>query len=306
LKATLSGEITSFEVLGEVLRYEGTVLCPGTWQGIDGNKITYSAPVVSQGAGTFSGVSLHDGNHQDLTREAVKGFNAVSWSQDGCIRNRGYIWHQPTIEKIMAGEYPMGQSMEADVWVDENMNAVKIQGSSIAIGISNPACRSAKIESLASVRLSMDETKKKALLESATVIGEPSGKAVLLAEEDYVQMKALAEKGKTVDSMKTDLEALKASLGKMVSNSEAKEITEIAKEISVMDSAFKVEAYCEGIADHAMKMRMLNAYKTTLSKFTPVLPATSTPVEVKNEDLAGASKEVFGVEMKEMLLGGNK
>jgi hypothetical protein len=153
----------------------------------------------------------------------------------------------------------------------------------------------------------MDEQKKKTLLESATVIGEPAGKAVLLAEEDYVQMKALAEKGKTVDSMKTDLEALKASLGKMVANSEAKEVAEIAKEISVMDSAFKVEAYCEGIADHAMKMRMLNAYKTTLAKFTPVLPAaTGAPIEVKNEELVGTAKDMFGVDMKEMFLGGNK
>ena len=303
MKAILSGQITSFEILGEVLRYEGTVLCPGTWQGIDGNKISYSEPVVASGAGTFSGVSLHEG-HLDQTREAVKGFNSVSWYQDGCIRNRGYVWDKPTIGKIMAGEYPMGQSMEAEVYVDDKMNAVRVQGTSIAIGISSPACRAAAINKMESVRLSLDEDKKKTLLAGATLIGEPTGKLVALGEDEYAQLKALAEKGKTIDSLKNDFSVMKATLEAMKASGEAVEITGVVGEIAAMDKDFKVDVYCEGITDHSMKMRMLNAYKTTLAKFTPILPVTAgKPVVVKNEELADASVDVFGVTLGDMLLG---
>jgi len=302
MKAVLSGQITSFEILGEVLKYEGTVLCPGTWQGVDGNKITYSDAVVASGAPTFSGVALHEG-HIDQTREAVKGFNAVSWYQDGCIRNRGYIWDKTTVDKVVMGEYPMGQSMEAEVYVDSQMNAVRIQGSSIAIGVENPACQPAKIGRIESVKLSMDEDKKKALLAGATLIGEPkeSTKMVALSEDEYVQMKALAEKGKTVDILKTDLEVVKTTLGAMKTSNEAAEIVKVVGEITGMDKDFKVDVYCEGVSEHSMKMRMLNAYRGIISKIAPILPS-ETPIIVKNEELEGASRDVFGVDLKEMFL----
>jgi len=306
MKAVLSGEITSYETLGEVIKYEGTILCPGTWRGVDGNEIKYVSPaVIAEGAPTFSGTSLVD-SHFDQTRAAVKGFNAAAWYQNGCIRNRGYIWDKEIIAKIVASEYPLGQSMEADVWVDDQMNALKIQGTAVAIGRANPACRPAMIDRIESVKMEMDEAQRKALLESATIIGEPKGKVVALAEEDYVVLKALAEKGKTVDTLKTDLEIVKTTLGAMKVANEVAEIARAVSEITGVDKEFKIETYCEGIADHAMKMRMLNAYKTQLAKFTPTLPSAGTVVQVKDEDLKPAALEMFGVPMETMFLGGKK
>ena len=300
MKAILEGTITSFEVLGEVLKYDGTVLCPGTWQGIDRNKINYNLPVIAEGATTFSGVALHEG-HQDLSRGAVKGFNASSWFSDGCIKNRGYIWDKETIQAILEKRYPMGQSMEAEVWVDEQMNALRIKGDSIAIGVQNPACANAKIGNVTSVRMSMEDDKRKAILEGATLIGEPTGKVVALSEDEYVQLKALAEKGKTADSIKADLEGVKTTLAEMKASKEASEISGVVSEIVLMDKEFKVEAYCEGVTEHPMRMRMLNAYRGILAKVSPILPGENK-VAVKNEDLGGVAKEVFGADLSSMFL----
>ena len=153
VQIVLEGTIDSFKPMGDIIQYEGTILKRGTWRGSDGNTIHYEdLNVLKESAPTFSGTKLVHG-HKDKSRKSVRGFNSVAWFDGEAIKNRGYIFDPPTVKLINAGKYPIGQSMEATVFVDSHMRAQKIVGRRVAIGIDRTAVPGAIRAQVRNVRL---------------------------------------------------------------------------------------------------------------------------------------------------------
>lgn len=328
------GTIDSFEQHGDVYVYEGTVLCPGTWKGVDGHEINYRADwpdVMQEAAPTFNGSQLVHG-HFGRSREAVKGFNSVAWFDGECIRNRGYVFDPEVIEQIQQGDYPMGQSMEAKVWVNDQMDALKIVGERVAIGIDRPACKLAEQGKGKEVRLSMpDECKfveqlkaklaehiegddaedrinaiATALGEGFTVVpGDPKDKYVVVSDEEYATLKAGAEGARANEGLADEVRELKGLLSQMVETQHAGELGGLIGQISAIDAEFKVETYLEGVEDHKLKVRMLTSYLAQLNRSVAILPQRdeSVVVDLSAEDEDKLAKDTFGVSMQEFITG---
>jgi len=327
-----AGSIDSFERLGDVYKYEGTILCPGTWKGIDGHEITYSAElpeVLQTAASTFVGTQLVDG-HLNQTRSAVKGFNSSAWyGDDGCIHNVGYIFDPDIIAAINSGDYPVGQSMEARVLVDETMTALRIIGERVAIGITKPACKLARQNIGKEVKLSMSECKFAQTLTSAlqgyfegddkdtkiaeivaklgegmTVLpGDPKEKYIVLSDEIYATLKAGAEGAKKNDGLATEVKELKETLLGMVKSGQESGLSAAVLKIVALDGEFKSEEYLEGIEDHSIKMRMLNTYLQNLARYTPTIPQTEVSHTVKMEDAEekDVAMKAFGMSIEDFI-----
>ena len=319
------GTIDSFVPMGDIIQYEGTILKPGTWTGIDGNEIHYNNPaVLKEAAPTFSGTQLVHGHH-DRTQRSVRGFNSMAWFDGEAIKNRGYIFEPETVKQIKNGKYPTGQSMEARVFVDTGMNALKVLGRRVAIGLTKPAVRGAHRQGIREVRLEKMgdknifaeafEVKLKEVMENEEVedkgtaimeiFGElmtavdPEGvaesKYVLLTDTKFAEMKAAAETKPGTDDLTNEVNDLKVRLLAFETAGKTKQLTLLEGAIKKLDAEFVTETYLEGIDDHVMKVRMLTAYLAAYKKVAPILPATGVKdIKLGDEDLNKYAKEVYG------------
>lgn len=329
-KVTFSGMIDSIEPEGDAYIYTGTILAPGVYKGIDGHTIIYEdsqrkiKTVFAEAAPTFNGRPLVYG-HQLQTREAVKGFNAVAWLDGDVIRNKGYIFDPDIIELIKRNEFPMGQSMEAWVWTDNEMYAQRIEGTLVAIGIKKPAFKGALINQGKGVKLEMEsefiKTIKAKLEEQfkgdehgdaikavldifehvMEIPGENTGKHVLMSAERYVELKSAEEASKGGDSIKAELKKLTDKIGNMEKAKEKTGKDLLIGNIQVLNSDFKVDEYLEGVEDHSLQMRMLNAYYDRISDIEPILPDGGTEVQMTDDEEEKLFISLTGKSMKEFL-----
>lgn len=150
MKVILDGFI-EWKRMGPVAELEGVLITPGTYQGIDGKKVTYSRELLTKKAETILGTQIKY-THQD-NAEAVVGFNTGVRTDGGYIFNRGYIFDRNAIEELEKNPKKLGQSMEADVQLDDLGRAMDLTFTASAIGIENPACPEAVIQNIKEVRL---------------------------------------------------------------------------------------------------------------------------------------------------------
>jgi len=143
--------------LGSVTEFEGVLISPGTYQGIDGKRITYSAEVLTKKSDGIPGTQVKY-KHSD-SAEAVVGFNTGVRNANGFIFNRGYIFDPKIAEEIARNPKKLGQSMEADVLVNDLGQAIDVTYLASAIGIESPACPDAVLQSIQEVRLSRPSEK---------------------------------------------------------------------------------------------------------------------------------------------------
>ena len=326
MEVVLTGEIEEFTPMGEVVQYTGKLLRPGTWKGIDGNEISYSAPILNEGAKTFSGTRIVH-SHRDRSQGAVKGFNSVAWFDGEWIRNRGFVFDPETVRQIKTGEYPMGQSMEASVFVDAHMNAVKLSGNQVAIGVEKPAVLGAQQDSVREIKLEKgkmgkfaEEVKAKVtaimgddkvtdkVTAVQTMLGElvqfvepdkvAESKYVLLADTTYAQMKADA----TAKPDDKRIETLETKLAAMEEAGRKTQLAELDGKIKKFDKDFKIDTYLEGVTDHIMKVRMLTSYLAAFQKMEPILPKpTVESVKLEDADLDKYAMEVYGGKFEDTL-----
>ena len=308
-RVIFEGTIDKVESEGDAYVYYGSILGRGTWKGIDGHEIKYEdsqrkiVDVFEEGAPTFNGVPLVYGHHLQ-TREAVKGFNAVAWRDGDVIRNKGYIFNPETIALVKQGKFPMGQSMEAWVWVDNEMYAQRIEGTVVAIGIEKPAYKGGLIEKGKGVKLEMgtfaeqikakleelelDEEKVNTILELVknvhVVEGEIDNGYVLMPDRRFAELKAAEKAAEGTDTLKTKLEQLTTEINAMKAKDQKDEKDIIVGEIQVLNGEFKVDEYLEGVEDHGLQMRMLKAYYERISELEAILPQRADDVEVKLTD----------------------
>lgn len=332
-RIALTGAIDSIQRQGQVYIYTGTLLGPGMHQGIDGHKIRYEdtedtsiKDVFEQAAPTFDGRQLVYG-HYDQSRKSVKGFNLVTWVENGRIRNKGLIGDSEVIKLIEMGEFDLGQSMEAWVWTDNQMRAKKIVGDVVAIGIRKPAYGSAFIEEGKGVKLQMGNEftdKVKAKLEELitgddketkinTVMelfkdvfvvpgAEKAEKLVIMSGDRFTELKAEAEAGKGSDTLKAQLEELRNEVKSMREQDRKSEKDLLVGEIQVLNGAFKSDEYLEGVTDHALQMRMLKAYYEKIKEFEPMLPAgRETRVDLAADEEAKIFEEMTGTKLSRFL-----
>ena len=96
-KATLATKLEfSLDDTGDLMYIEGTIIEPGTYQGIDGKKVHYSDDVLTEGAPSAKGrpvIYRHteaDGEEKDL----VVGFTASCPEKDGTIGYKAVIYDE--------------------------------------------------------------------------------------------------------------------------------------------------------------------------------------------------------------------
>jgi len=330
----MDGRITKLEHVPEynAYRYEGELLGPGEWKGIDGHSIKYEdskrpiKEVFAEAAPTFTGKPLVHGHHRQ-DRGAVKGFNASAWLEGDVIRNRGYIFDPEVIESINRKTFPMAQSMEAWVWTDENMVAQRIVGEVVAIGISKPAYRNAWVGEGKGVKLEMgddfvaqikakleeqftgDENKPKieaimGMLKDFTVMPDAvmDAKRVVLGATRFAELKAAEEAYKSAGDLKTQLTTLQATVKAMDDKKKQDEKQTLLEEIKVLNAEFKHEEFLKDIPDHGMQMRMLKAYYGELEKLEPILPsAKAKETKMSKDDEERVFEEMTGTKLSDFL-----
>jgi hypothetical protein len=326
----MQGVIDEVERTGDVYVYYGTILEPGTWKGIDGHEIKYEdsetssiRDVFAEAAATFNGKQLVYG-HYDKSRKAVKGFNLTTWLEDGALRNKGVIADPEVIQAIEAGSFDLGQSMEAWVWVNNQMQAQRIVGDVVAIGIKKPASMSAYMKKGKKVKLQMEfveqirakleeqfpeqEDKINAVLETfnelQVVEGEIDKKYVLVPDTKFIKLMADAESSKGTDSLKDELNAVKSTLAKMQERDRKNEKDLLVGEIQVINGEFKAEEFLKGFDDHDMQMALLKAYYERIADAESILPEQTPPrVEMSDEDMNKVMLELTGKTVEEFIKG---
>lgn len=327
----LDGAIVNLEKKGTAYMYEGTVLCEGTYKGIDGHEIHYVdsdergiQEVFAEAVPTFSGTQLVHG-HYDRTQRSVKGFNAVTWlGEDGCIKNKGYIFDPEIVKLIDGGDYPLGQSMEARVYVNSKMQAIRVVGERVAIGIGSPACKLAKQEKGKEVRLSMGDNKLisavkaklaelgveaekisdvTALLGDLTVIDSDDAKKVLMGAKEFADLKALAAQAQDQKGLITRLETVETLLKKNAVDEDKRNINMRVDAIKTFNAEFDVVAYLEGVEAHDMQIRLLDSYIKTAEEFIPMIPVAPlvAAVSMEKSEESALMKDMMGVSMEEFL-----
>jgi len=332
-KVIFEGTIDNIEPEGDAYVYYGSILGRGTWKGIDGHEIKYEdsqrkiVDVFEEAAPTFNGKPLVYGHHLQ-TREAVKGFNAVAWRDGDVIRNKGYIFDPDVIALVKQGKFPMGQSMEAWVWVDNNMYAQRIEGTMVAIGIEKPAFKGGLIEKGKGVKLEMgtydeliktkleelelDEEKITAILELVkdvhVIEGEPEKGMVLMPDTRFAELKAAEQAAKGTDTLNAKLKQLTDEINAMKAKDQKNEKDIIIGEIQVLNGEFEAETYLEGVEDHELQMRMLKAYYDRISELESILPQGADDVEVKltSDEEEKIMMELTGKSPSEFLKIANK
>jgi len=133
--------------IDKVMRIEGVALATGTFRGIDGRKVKYSAEVLKESAGSLLAKPIlyaHTTNGEDVKHLSV-GFVSGVKPEEGVLTYEGYIYN-PTVFPFIEEELK-AVSPELDVEADYNPNedvfeAQRIHFTGLAL-TNHPACKEA-------------------------------------------------------------------------------------------------------------------------------------------------------------------
>lgn len=320
------GRQIQFEPAGEVIQVTGTLLCPGTFTGLDGEPVTFDKDAISDIKEHIEGnVPLKVTHFSDK----IVGY-ATHFSYDeesGELKFKGYVFDPEAIRKITQDGY---DHISGEFDLDVTDGNVVVGGVLKAIAfVTNPAVPSANVEEAKPVALSrgdgmsgQDRPSKdeflgfiEGRLVEAGVPKDVVQKVMDVLKEvikvpypyPYPAPKAeeleakLAEKDKEIERLTAELEQYRAKFTEL-KEQEFKALAEELKNMGIKEP----EAIVEGIEDVEQRIAILQRVKENVALSST---AKSEEVEAKEEKSEAAQlAEDFGLseeEVKEIFgLGG--
>ncbi len=276
---------------------EGPLMEPGTYQGIDGNKIAYTSEVLSKGAeetGVGKPVIYRHTEKDGEEKELVVGYSAMIADDAGKLSHRLAIYN-PDVFGFIEDETFDAISPEIDVegTYDEStgvVNAEEIVFTSYALtdhtrkGIPTAAIDSRKMIHISLERRKQDMDDKKKYetafnqipevdrLELARKFLEEQGKYVA---DEAPEIPEVEEEETTLPATGVDQKVVDEILKKTADQAtelayfQDKELAGITADIKKLDAEFDSTIMLEGAETFMIKKVRLEQYQTMLNRVIP-------------------------------------
>jgi len=311
-----------WNVVDDLMFIEATAMTPGTFQGIDGQKVHWTAPVISEATPTGKQkpiLFVHTDEEGD-EKESVVGFVQDVQDEDGRVRFKGIVYNDIAYPFIESGELD-SISPEIDFQGDFNSEmgaylATKAKFSSFVL-TNIPANEEAKIEKHGFIHISLERKGKMEIQETAwkdlsdeqrlnlmrTFIKDKKVPVADLGVE--IPEKTDDKTDNDVDKPSPEVEELKNKLteqANQIAYFQEKELAQLEGEINVIDDEFKREEFLEGVEGFTNKKVKLERHLRDLNRLIPKiklnLGTDKAKLEKKDEEMKKAVLEQLGDDAK--------
>ncbi len=334
--ATLAAKLDySLDDSGALMYIEGTIIEPGTYQGIDGKKISYSDTVLTDGAPSAKGrpiIYRHtetDGEEKDL----VVGYTAILNEEDGKIDYKGIIYDERVFPFLEDGTFDaVSPEIDVDGRYDSEQElyvAEKVEFTSLTLTSNeHKGIDSASIAGHGAIHISLEKKKKKKKKEKKKVMTTKKYDDAFndIPEEDRLTLarKFLEDKGFNLVEKKPDddedeeeeeeeeetvvdnpeLKELKDQMALQASELaffQDRELNNLVEEIKKTDDEFVIDDVTLPGEAFLEKKAKLEKFHKTLQRALPKIRLelsgeAPTTITAKNEELKKVALEMYGDE----------
>jgi hypothetical protein len=302
---------------GDLMYVSGTLFAPGTYQGIDGQKVRYSPSMTPMVVGTGKGKPIiykhteKDGQEKDL----VVGFTSTVIDDNGEAKYTGYIYNPEVFPFIEDQTFnAVSPELEIDGSYDSGDNTVTAESVGLSsLALTNHARKgidSASIDSHKMIHISLEKKDVKDMGDEFNKQWEglPDTTRLELARK-YLEAKGLKvydkEPAPIVDTKA--LEGLTKRLDEQAGELayfQNREIVELESEVKKLDPEFDSKVFLEGAASFGTKKARLEQHITFLNRLVPRIKlelSGSSPSQSTSElkEKQKVALEMYGDKAKE-------